>query len=74
MGIMAAKLSGKPTCESCRYFDEDCCKRRSPVTFPTRDPITGNYTRWPTTYKSDWCGEWELKQTHDKESDSNDKS
>ena len=59
-------------CENCKYFKLSRpehrfgeCRRRSPIPqYAVYDELPNQpYAEWPLIDKTDWCGEFEPKQT-----------
>lgn len=56
-------MADRVTCGECRFWGSGICRRRSPsvVVVPHQPGAHGTEieTRWPETFKGEWCGEAE---------------
>jgi len=59
------------TCEKCQWWKDGICHKHPPKVIVVSDdnPYINNKTlvistEWPTTYKDDYCGEFESEVKH----------
>lgn len=53
----------RPTCRTCRFFDDGTCKRYPPQTNVYVVPAgTQAITEWPSVWHEGWCGEHQPRQ------------
>lgn len=44
----------KDTCDACKFYERDTCRR-----YPPTAVIESSRPLWPATRHSDWCGEFQ---------------